>query len=372
MRSQYDGKCKACGTAICAGDEIEFVRGSGVQGCPSCKPGLRPAKQVRAEAAAIRIKIERIVYAKPDGSFVIADVTFDGVKPEGTPNISKNFSVKGPLGEVKKGDVVSVDGEWKNDTKYGWGFMANGPASLAITESEAGLVSFMARVLPNVGQRRAEAIVRELGGREDVLKALEGGEEDAKKIASVKGITLASAQKLQERFKTLGGLKEFMLFAAELGLSESLVNKAIEHWGENAKEMIAEDPYILTELKGIGFNKADEVAQKLKIGRNDGRRCAAVTLWLLEESSSSGHTWTTMGQLARECDKSLADSGLQTADLEKGVTILQKSRIVKKKGQAVTLPPAVTVDGDRIYLAEIEHAERTIAQTLISMAGGLA
>lgn len=369
MKSKYRGKCNTCQAYFPAGAEIRYIPGKGVIACPSCSGELNamPADSSSPNSVEVRVRIGRITFSKPDGSFMIVKAQFDGEggMPENCPvQLDKEFDIKGPLGQIRQGDIVSVVGNWENDIKYGLQFKASTMASLAITESEAGLKAFLCRYLPNIGPRRAEEIIREFGGREQVYDMLENNPMD---LCKLQGITEERAKQIQQAFTDASGLREIQKFAAELGLTDSMVAKMVDHWGPDAKDMVLEDPYILTELERVGFETADKVARKLKMAGSDPRRCAAATLWLLERSSDDGHTWTTLDYLVDDVEKELKETGLIRADLEKGVEILQKSRKVMKRKKLVELPPRVTVVDGRIYLSAMEQAERRIAEKLTAM-----
>lgn len=368
MQSKYAGKCNGCSARFAAGAEIKYVAGQGVVSCPACNVALRATPATPASTSReIRVRIGKILFSKPDGSWIVCECLFDGVAPDESPYTAKQaFTVVGPLGSVRQGDIVSVIGDWATNAKYGkQEFKASTMAALAITESEAGLKAFLCRSIPHIGPARAEQLIRELGGRESVLKALES---DPLQFLILEGITEERALEMQQAYLEAGGLRDVQLFASELGLTESVTAKMIEAWGHDAKELVLEDPYRLAELDRVGFATADAIAKKLKLAGDDPRRCAAATRHLLEASCDEGHTWTTLNDLVRDVQSDFKETGLTIDHLKLGVSILEKPRMIRRKKKVIELPPVITVDAKgRIFLVYIEMAERSIAEKLLAL-----
>lgn len=394
MRSKYKGKCSTCGSQFNAGAEITFAAGRGVIACPDCDASLAaqdaPGQDIGGASTnpgstELRCRIDKLRFSKPDGSWIVADATLDlsdgvalgrddsldsssSTSTSSMPTLRNNaFTVVGPLGQIRQGDVVSVIGTWITDPKFGLQFKSSTMASLAVTESEAGLKAFLCRFLPNIGPRRAEEIIREFGGRDSVYRILE---HEPATLMTIQGITEERALEIQQAFVDAGGFREVAQFSAELGLTESMTAKMVEKWGTDAKKVVLEDPYQLMGLDRVGFKMADEVAKKLRIAGGDPRRSAAATQYLLECSTDDGHTWTTVDHLMRDVESDLKETGLTREQIEAGIVTLSQPRVIRKKGKEINVPPKVTVGSDgKVYLSSIEQAERVIAEKILKMLG---
>ncbi|MFF0746318.1 helix-hairpin-helix domain-containing protein [Streptomyces sp. NPDC004111] len=77
------------------------------------------------------------------------------------------------------------------------------------------------------------------------------------------------------------------------GAPEELAPQVAERLGEQAAELLREDPWQLLSVPGVRPEQADGFARALlggQCGPDDGRRTAALVGWLLERAARQGHT----------------------------------------------------------------------------------
>jgi exodeoxyribonuclease V alpha subunit len=291
--SKYKGKCATCGGTFDAGDPIKFASGK-VVACKHCDQDCKPREQ--SEVVALKVRLGRIRFAAPDSTFAIAGNSEPvGELPEAAPR-TLGFTVKGPLGDVRQGDVLSVTGRFVEDPKWGWELVCS-TACHDFGGTDEGLLGFL-RGLPEIGPRRAGKLLRHFGSRKAVLDVVANEPE---RLAELPGITAEGAQKVAQAFAAKADKQDILMFLGALELTDNLIQRILEHWGDDTQRILEEDPYQLIELPRVGFKKADEVARKMKIQDNDPRRVAAATLFLLKQHvDGEGHTWTTEADLMRE------------------------------------------------------------------------
>jgi len=101
-------------------------------------------------------------------------------------------------------------------------------------------------------------------------------------------------------------LDNFVLYdlLSELGkynISYNQVKKIYNKYksGEVALQKINNDPYVLyRDIDGIGFKKADKIAQAMGIVKEDNpRRIRATIMFILEENQNEGNTWINLEDL---------------------------------------------------------------------------
>lgn len=263
--------------------------------CPQCKPDAHAQAHAPSAALELRIKIQRVRYAKPDGSWTIAEVLLDGAPPAHTDTpleAGRMFAAVGPLGSPQVGDLLEVYGNFQHDAKWGWQLAVQRSVPV-VAGTDQALRAFLAR-FPQVGPRRAEQILQALGSREAVIAALEN---DPTRLTAVAGITEARAREIAQAYIDMADLRESAMFLASLDLGEALTAQILDEYGADAKRNLGENPYQLMELAGIGFKRADEIARRLHVAVDDPRRLAAAVLHLLDAIEDRGHTYASMNDL---------------------------------------------------------------------------
>jgi exodeoxyribonuclease V alpha subunit len=293
--SKYNGQC-VCGHEVSAGAEVELQKVGDkwkIVACPKCRPGELAV--TAAPPVEMRVVIQRITHASE--KFTAVKVVLDGAPPPSCPiAVGQTFSVAGRAfpPNLQVGDMLDVQGSFEHSPEWGWQLRADRVLP-AIAATDQSLVAFLRR-FPQVGNRRAEEILRHFGGREATLNVLDRTPE---RLAEVPGITAERALEIGKKFQDEHARRDALLFLSQLDLGDALQAKILEAFGEDTRAVILEDPYQLMELDGVGLKTADDVAKKLKIQPNDPRRVAAATLHLLEKVEQEGATWSDLGGLLR-------------------------------------------------------------------------
>lgn len=144
--------------------------------------------------------------------------------------------------------------------------------------------------------------------------------------------------------------REAEQFWGALSMTAHMRYKIEQYFGDHAARVLLADPYRLTEIDGIGFRRADEIAARLGITGNDERRVHAGICYALEEAANvEGHCCLPLDVLIKKASsKSILNTWIEDvinvcdADIESGRLIAD--------GMLIYLP--------RYYEAETEVAER--------------
>jgi len=113
--------------------------------------------------------------------------------------------------------------------------------------------------LPNIKQARSTAIIEKFG----VEKVLDIMQNDYMKLTEINGITEARALIIKQAWDKDKQLRELYTWLSKHGVSLTLAKKIYENWQGKSVETLTENPYKLTDIKGIGFSTADDVAHKI-------------------------------------------------------------------------------------------------------------
>ena len=316
MRAKFPGTC-SCGARVAAGATIEYNRDSkSITSCPSCAADIGAGAGLAASAEPLRyrLRVQRQRYRNEENGFTVAVCLFDEDEKQNidwsrTPFADDSnpygqrqehtFAAVGSLGHLQPGDTIDVLGTWEN-AKYGWQLKAAGAVPV-VGHNEQAMRAYLAR-FPQVGPRRAQDLLKTCGGRKGILEALEG--KHFEKLAEVDGITIERASAICESYEADTELRECMLWLSELGLSSQMIADILDEWGAKATPILKDNPYVLMEIKRIGFARADDISlNQFKIEKHDPRRSAAAVLFILETVENEGHTWVDYDELTFEPEK---------------------------------------------------------------------
>jgi exodeoxyribonuclease V alpha subunit len=110
------------------------------------------------------------------------------------------------------------------------------------------------------------------------------------RLTEVIGIGSQRAAKLAEVVGQQRHVQEVMVFLFGLGVSPAFSARIVRRYGADAVEVVRKTPYRLArEVWGIGFRTADAIAEKLGIARDAPDRLEAGLLFALETSAEDGH-----------------------------------------------------------------------------------
>ncbi|HLI58372.1 MAG TPA: AAA family ATPase [Solirubrobacteraceae bacterium] len=215
----------------------------------------------------------------------------DAAAADGTP-----IALVGPLVHLEEGERARIRGEWVTDSRYGRQVKVSEAHPLAPDDPET-VAGYLRRV-KHVGARRASALIERFGAAE-VLDRV-----DADPIAAFAEVGLRSvrAQEATASWRSIRVTRRLHLLLAPHGLAY-LAGRIHEHYGSEAHELIAANPYELTSVFGVGFAIADRIARASAAERgvplDEHRRARAAVMHVLAESERSGSSCLPLEDLLR-------------------------------------------------------------------------
>jgi exodeoxyribonuclease V alpha subunit len=305
----------------------------------------------------IQVSVEAVTYGG-DGSWTITKVSYDQAPPPEASVSSGIFTLVGDMPPVAPGDLLRCIGGFTTHPKFGMQFKARSAVPVMGTR-RVDLVQFLSH-LPAFSTARAERAIQALGSADAVVDALRNN--PSRLAAVIPRLTEKAAEKAAEVFRARSlEADAFVYLSGDLGLGEVTVARALKEWGPRAQHIVEQDPYMLTELQGIGFKRADEVARaKLQVGAADQRRLVAgAQVALRAISYDDGHTRSARYQITHH-GRALRETGLTPAQMEEGLAILEKPRRtpVGKKDAAVRVVDAAQ---DVLAVVGLDEAEQSVA-----------
>lgn len=117
----------------------------------------------------------------------------------------------------------------------------------------------------------------------------------------LKGITPNNWISIKNKIIDNFVISDILALLSPLGVTYNMIKKLIEfeHNPHLLKQKLGENPYILTQVKGLGFKKVDKLALQLnpEFINSKVRAIAYIKYFLEETGNNDGHTWVTYDTL---------------------------------------------------------------------------
>lgn len=235
--------------------------------------------------------IAEIIYRNTDNGYTIAVAEND----------TEQLTIVGTLPTCDKGRMFTLRGNFTNHPKYGEQF-AFTEWSEEMPSTEAGIQAFLASgVLKGIGPKAAKSIVDRFGT--DTFRIIE---EEPGRLTEVGGIGEVKAASIAEAFAAHREVAEVTLYFQQFDIKPETVLKLYRVYGSDTIRLVQENPYrLMEEVYGIGFRKADQIAEKLGVRRDDEARIQSGIRYTLWYHVNEGHTFLPQTELIEKAGELL-------------------------------------------------------------------
>ncbi len=261
----------------------------------------------------------------------------------------QQVTVVGTIPMPAVGEGLMVTGRWASHASYGRQFEAEFLERLLPQSSMEILQYLSSRVIKGIGPRTAARIVEHFGDR-----TLDIMEREPQRLAEVGGISAAKARAIGEEFRLRVGMRHLMEFFAAHQLPAELAVRVYKLYGEQAVELLYDDPYLLMD-EGLDapFGAVDRFAIELGVAGDDNRRVEAGILFELRYNLNSGHSFLPEEKLVAATAQ-LLNVDMQTVST-RIAALLEVSRLVRDTLAGITV----------CYLPELFEAEQYCKERLL-------
>ncbi len=303
-------------------------------------------EDLKSQSATVVGTVERITYHNPDNGFSVLRVAVD--------QQSDLATVVGEIPSVASGEYIEAHGMWVNDPKFGEQFRAT-MIRTAHPASPEGIRKYLGSgMVKGIGPQLAGRLVDAFG-----VQVFDIIDRDPQRLREVDGIGAERVKRILKSWNQQRAIRGIMLFLQEHGLGIARATRIYKTYGDEAVQRIKQNPYQLVEdIRGIGFQVADELADRLGIERDSDLRARAGVAFVLSELGREGHCAFPEDELIERARVLLdVDEGIVCSAVEHGV---RRDRLVRD-----------SVDGESwIYLAHLYHAEWSLARKMLELLGG--
>ncbi|MBQ6943920.1 MAG: ATP-dependent RecD-like DNA helicase [Ruminococcus sp.] len=121
--------------------------------------------------------------------------------------------------------------------------------------------------------------------------SLEIIENNTYRLSEIKGISRKKCDEIAEEAKKLFSLRAVTSFLSQFNIKPKFAMNLFRRYGGNSLDLIKLNPYILcSDGIDVEFTRADSVARELDIPRNSDKRIIAGIQYILRAFSERGHT----------------------------------------------------------------------------------
>ena len=206
------------------------------------------------------------------------------------------FTAVGNLPSAAIGKSYRIQGQFVENPRYGEQFSIQSFEEIMPSTKE-GIREFLSSgVLKGVGRKTAAAIVTAFG--EDTFDIIE---QQPERLIEVSGIGPKTAEKIAAAFAEHREFAKVTMALQQYGISAEQTLKLYQVYGADTVDIVLENPYTLVDdVYGIGFRKADKIAEKIGIEKDDEYRIQSGIKFTLQWFANEGHTFLPEKEL---CEK---------------------------------------------------------------------
>jgi len=231
-----------------------------------------------------------------------------------------------------------------------------------VPTSEEGLRCYLMN-LPNIKKVRSTEIIERFGveGTIDIL------DNDPHRLTEINGLTEKRIPPIKQKWDKDKTLRELYIWLSEHGISLTMGQKAFDLWSYDTQKILCENPYRLTEIHGVGFIQADQIAHKILDEILLPNRMKACIHYILEEDiAKNSNLCSPFKQVQKESVALLCKCDEQLGKESIAKEYADSINSVIRSNLKTFVPVRDKSDGSKtyLYLRYIWEKEKAIARYL--------
>jgi len=202
-----------------------------------------------------------------------------------------DIPIVGDMPGVHRGARVTVEGTWTTHAKYGDQLQVHA-VEIAQPKDPDGIAAWLDETVTGIGPAKGRAIAEAVCDTD--------GDIDADTIRAVECVRQELADRAADAWDRDNNRRVTMTRLQSMGLSAKQAKRAYKEWGGQAAQKVEANPYVLCDLRRIGFKRADQIADQMGIQNHDPQRLRAGLVYTLDQSRQDGHVGLPASTLRAE------------------------------------------------------------------------
>lgn len=303
----------------------------------------------------LKATMQGVRYRNAERTWLVATMKREGSK--------ESFIATGDIPYSETEEPVQLYGEWVEDKTYGKQFKVTASHRVLPT-SVQGLRNYLAASedIKGVGPVRADKLAEHFGSK--LLSILD---KEPNRLSECNGISVELAQRIADGWSRDSAIRQVGLFLARHGVSPRWAGRIIKQWdAAKAVRNIESNPYSLTEIEGIGFITADEIAQSMGWKKDSPARIAAACIHVVSAGVSDGNVYLHEHELVDGIVKIVSPRGKNVDEVSKAAVSAVAEAIVSGQLIAEEISDGV-LTSKLVYLPHLYRAEKALAERIAEL-----
>lgn len=284
--------------------------------------------------------VTEIIFTNNENGYTVCTIT---------DKDSEQITVYGTMPMLNCGETLTAYGKWTHHATFGRQFCADSYQK-ELPTSESALLDYLSSgAVKGIGPVTAKRIIDKFG-----METIDVLENHVEWLADIRGISPKKARQIGECFNSQRGVRDIlMFFNGYVGATAAV--RIHQRFGDAAVDIIRSNPYVLCDkIKGIGFERADAIAESLGIEKNSAFRVeSGVKYYMNLQLNSNGNCCLPENELKSGASKLLGVTGDDVDSAVKRLVTIGEIIVVHIAQQ------------DMYYLSWVYRAEKYCSEKLI-------
>lgn len=260
--------------------------------------------------------------------------------------------VRGRFGEVKYFTKYEFTGRLTRHPRFGDQMELTKYRTVTPKTTEGIITYLSSDLFPGIGSKTAEKVVEALG--DQAIDQLLHKQLSAKEL----GISKKQLSTMQDVLKANQGTEHIIIGLNDYGFSSALANRIFQKYQQETLTVIKENPYQLAlDIRGISFQRADQIAQQLGIPADSPLRLQASIIQSLEDVASQGDIYALIDDVINGA----------LVELQKNPTPHLTRELLAEQLPVLVEEHKIVIEDGKVYLARYNHQEREVAHIIADL-----